>query len=243
MTPAMNDRTLESASPDEETLGLLRLILEGQAYRQLMLCNIRGHGVRFLPGIEEKLLLVDALDTSLRQFRELRRLYEQRGFGDVISAVRGKMERIPYPASRMELAVCLFVCERVQHLALETYVDCADRDFAAIARTRLEANRLLETPEDPAFLDFCADATHRPQAKQFLNRWLGVALLALGRPGSERDLRAVELGLRARSMGDVAEDFRAGLQPFVERCGLTMPEPEAIGVPPFDADERPGAEA
>jgi len=61
--------------------------------------------------------------------------------------------------------------------------------------------------------------------------------------GSERDLRAVELGLRARSMGDVAEDFRAGLQPFVERCGLTMPEPEAIGVPPFDADERPGAEA
>ena len=220
---------MDQERPDEETLGLLKLIVEGQAYRQLMLCNIRGHGVKFLTGIDEKLLLVDALDTSLRQFRELQRLYERHGFGDVVSAVRGKMERIPYPASRMELAVCLFLAERVQHLSLGVYVDCADKDFAAIARTRLEANRLLEVPDDPTLLEFCADPTNRPHAQQFLNRWLGIALLALGRAGSPRDLRAVELGLRARSMAEVGDEFIGGLAPFLEQSGLVMPDAEMLG--------------
>ena len=228
---------MEQERPDEETLGLLKLIVEGQAYRQLMLCNIRGQGVKFLPGIDEKLLLVDALDTSLRQFREVQRLYERHGFGDVVSAVRGKMERIPYPASRMELAMCLFLAERVQHLSLEAYVDCADQDFAAIARTRLEANRLLELPDDPTLLEFCADPTNRPHAQQFLNHWIGIALLALGRAGSTRDLRAVELGLRARSMSEVAVDFIAGLGPFLEQSGLALPDAETLG---FEIPGLPG---
>ena len=228
---------MNQEQPDEETRGLLKLIVEGQAYRQLMLCNIRGHGVKFLTGIDEKLRLVDALDTSLRQFREVERLYELHGFGDVVSAVRGKMERIPYPASRMELAVCLFLAERVQHLSLGAYVDCADKDFAAIARTRLEANRLLEVPDDPTLLEFCADPTNRPHAQQFLNRWMGIALLALGRAGSARDLRAVELGLRARSMAEVGEEFLEGLTPFLEQSGLVMPDAEMLGL------EFPGSTA
>jgi 1,2-phenylacetyl-CoA epoxidase catalytic subunit len=221
---------LELERLDEENRGLLKRIVEGQAYRQLMLCNIRGHGLKFVPDLEHKIQMTEALDTSLRQFREVQRLYSQLGHADVISAVRGKMERVPFAESRMELAVCLFLCERVQHLALETYVDSSCKEFAAIARTRFEANRLLESPDDPAFAEFCADETHRPHAQQLVNRWLGITLLALGRPGSSRDRRVAELGLRSRTMAEVARDFLGGLHPFLERCGLVRPDAVTLGV-------------
>lgn len=232
---------MQDSPRDEEQQGLLKLIIEGQAYRQTMLCNIRGHGLKFLPGIEEKIAMTEVLDTSLRQFREVARMYEANGFGDVVSAVRGKLERIPYPGSRVELAMCLFLCERVQHLALAAYVDCADRDFAAIARTRLEAYQLLELPKDPILLEYCADETNRPQAQQFLNRWMSLAMLAMGRAGNARDLRAVELGLRARSMAEVAEDFVAGLAPFLEASGLTLPDAETLGIETSGAGEARAA--
>jgi 1,2-phenylacetyl-CoA epoxidase catalytic subunit len=215
---------------DEETRGLLKRIVEGQAYRQLVLCNIRGHGVGFLPSVESKLELVRALDDSLGDFKDVQGLYTRLGHGDVVSAVRGKMDRVPYPESRMELAVCLFLCERVQHMALEAYVESTCDELAEIARERLEANRMLEVPDDPAFIEFCADETNRPRAQEIFNRWIGLTVLALGRPDNTRDARAVELGLRSRQMSDVAHDFVEGLEPLLQSCGIEMPAAEMLGI-------------
>lgn len=228
---------MDTRSYDEETRGLLRKIIEGQAYRQLMLCNIRGHGIKFLPETEDKLRTAGALETSLRQFREVQRLYSTLGFGDVVSAVRNKMERVPFPATRMELAVCLFLCERVSWHALNAYVDSCAKDFAAIARTRLTELRELDMPEDSAFVEFCAEETNRPLAQQLVNRWLGITLVSLGRPDSAGDARAVQLALRSKPIGQIVRDYLDGLTPFVALCGLTLPDATALGV------ELPAAKA
>jgi len=221
---------LDFESLTEEMRGLLKLIVEGQAYRQLMLCNIRGHGVKFVPELEAKLELARALEDSLGEFRDVEALYERLGRGDLVSAVRPKMDRVPYPESRMELAVCLFLCERVQNLMLSAYVESECSELAEIARERLAANRLLEEPEDPAFLEFCADETNRPRAQEIFNRWLSLTLVAIGRPDSERDERAVELHLRSSHAGDVAGTFVEGLGPFMERAGLELPTAETLGI-------------
>ena len=89
---------------EEETRNLLRLIVERQASRQLMVANIRAHGVKFVQGLEEKLQLSEDLNCMLRTYREIERLYLGLGGEDLPMAVRAKMERIPYPASRLELA-------------------------------------------------------------------------------------------------------------------------------------------
>jgi 1,2-phenylacetyl-CoA epoxidase catalytic subunit len=215
---------------DEEGRGLLRRVIEGQAYRQLMLANIRGHGLKFAPEVEEKLALVRDLDGALRQFREVERLYARLGFGDVVSAVRGKMERVPYPSTRLELALCLFLCERVAWHASNAYMNCVQRDFAALARSRLDETPVLELPADPAFVEFCRDESHRPLAQQLFNRWVGVTLLALGRPGSAGDARAVALGLRDKSVAEIVSTYLASLAPFLRACHLTMPDASALGV-------------
>ena len=215
---------------DEETRGLLRKVIEGQAYRQLMLANIRGHGIKFVPEVEGKLEVVHALDGALRQFREVERLYFTLGFGDVVSAVRGKMERIPYPSTRLELAMCLFLCERVSWHALGAYAESVSRDIAAIALTRLEDPPPPELPLDRAFVEFSSEETNRPLAQQLFNRWLGVTLLSLGRPGSPGDARAVALRLRDRPVAKIVREYLAGLEPFMHACHLSMPDLAAIGV-------------
>jgi 1,2-phenylacetyl-CoA epoxidase catalytic subunit len=225
MSPSVDQR-----SYDEETRGLLRKILEGQAYRQLMLSNIRGHGIKFLPEVDEKLRTSQALSTSLRQFAEVQRLYGALGFGDVVSAVRHKMERIPYPATRMELAVCLFLCERVSWRALGAYRDCAVDELAAIARTRLEELRALEQPEDPGFLEFCQDPSNLPLAQQLVNRWLTITLLSLGRPDSAGDARALQLGLRSKPVAAIAREYLDGLAPFLSACHLAVPDAATLGL-------------
>lgn len=215
---------------DEETRGLLKRILEGQAYRQLTLCNIRGHGIKFLPEVLDKTRIAAALLTSLRQFEELERLYRGLGFGDVVSAVRHKMERVPYPSTRMELAVCLFLCERVSWHALDAYVDSTVAEFAAIARLRHGELRALDAPDDQAFAEFCADPTNRPLAQQLVNRWLSITLLSLGRPDSPGDARALALKLRAKSVATIVNEYLAGLAPFLSSCGLVAPDGASIGV-------------
>jgi len=216
---------------DEEARVLLRKIVEVQAYRQLVLANIRGHGIKLLPEIEDKIAHAERLTLSLRHFREVQRVYaELTGGDDVVTVVRGKMERIPYPASRMELAVCLFLCMRAERAALEAYVDCVATDFAEIARTRLQIPPSGDVPRDAAFVEFCADPGNRPHAQQMVNRWLAICLVSLGRPDTPGDARAVALGLRSRRVTEIVLEFLGGLAPFFEATSLALPEAEVLGV-------------
>ena len=57
---------------DEEARGLLRQILERQAYRQLVSGNIRGFGLQFLPELDVKIRFTAELDQSLRVLREVK---------------------------------------------------------------------------------------------------------------------------------------------------------------------------
>lgn len=221
---------MERIPRDEETRVLLRRILENQAYRQLMLENIRGHGIKYLPEPEAKAAAAEQIAHSLRPFRALQSLYAELCGADVLSAVRGKMERIPYPGSRMELAVCLFVCKQVERAALSTYVDSCARDLAAIARTRLEFLPARQMPADAAFAEFCADPSNRPHAQQMFDRWLSICLLSLGRPGSHGDERAVALGLRNRGVGEIVAEFLNGLTPFLSACSLVVPDEASLSV-------------
>ena len=220
---------------DEEARGLLRKIVEGQGYRQLMLANIRSHGLKFIPDIEGKLALADDLNHSLRQVREVDRLYRQVSDDNLLNRVRDRMERVPYPQSRLELAVCLFLCERVERTALLAYTDSAYRDLAAVSITRLESMLVEDLPHDPIFVEYCTDRGNAAHAQQLFNRWLKLTLLALGRPSSRGDERAVALRLRSRPVVQIVSDYLAGLAPFLAKTGLGSPDGATLGIELPDA--------
>ena len=141
---------------DEESKALLRRILERQAYRQLVAANIRGHALKLVPEIEEKVALIEELRHSLAVLREVERLYAGLGGGNLALAVRDKMEKIPYPATRLELSVCLALCDRAELAAAGAYSGSACGDMAAIARTLIEQDRASARKGEEMFAAFCA---------------------------------------------------------------------------------------
>ena len=221
---------MSSPALDEEARGLLRQILERQAYRQLVAGNIRGYGLRFLPELDVKIRFASELDQSLRVLREVERIYRAIDGRDLYEAVRARMERIPYPESRLELACCLALTGRAERAAARSYLACARPDFAAVARTLVQADHRVADDEEDLFVAYSAERTHRPQAQRYWNRWLSVCLLSLGRPGTPRDQRAVELGLRSKRAAEVVEEFLDEVEPLRKRAGLDMPSLAGSGL-------------
>ncbi len=214
----------------EEAAALLRVILERQAYRQLMVANIRGHGLKFVQSVEEKLQLGEDLSRTLRIYRETERLYQKLGGEDLHLAVRSKMDRIPYPSSRLELAICLVLCDMAEQVAGETYLESASPEFAAIARSLVDMARSNTRTGGDLFLEYCRAPENRPHAQQLLERWLVITLKSLGRPGTSGDARAVTLGLRSRGCADSTAEFLARLERFLQPSGFVLPDLAGLGL-------------
>ena len=221
---------IEPVAIDEESRHLLRRIVERQAYRQSMAANIRGHGIKFVPTIAEKVALARDLEDSLAVLHEVEGLHARLGGEDLSGAVRGQIERIPYPASRLELAICLALCDRAERIVAAGYVASKSGEFAAIARTLLAHDRDATRRGEEMFVEFCAEAGNRPAAQAMFQRWVTIALLALGRPGTAGDARAVALGLRSKRCGDSIREFLGEIAPLVAACKLEMPDAAALGV-------------
>lgn len=221
---------MDALEIDEESRNLLRRIVERQAFRQLMAANIRAHGLKFVPELDEKLLLVQDLEQSLQILRSVEALYRTLGGADLSLAVRGQMERIPYPTSRLELAVCLALCDGAERVAGSGYVDSESRDFAAVARSLLAMDRTSTKRGEELFIQFCAEPGNRPAAQQMFNRWLAIALVSLGRPGTPGDARAVALHLRTKRCSDSVREYMESLKPFIAACHLVVPPASTLGI-------------
>jgi hypothetical protein len=216
--------------PDEESRALLRRIVERTAYRQIMVANIRGHGLKYLIDLSEKELLVRDLQAGLAALREVERLYAGLGGESLALSVRDSMERIPYPYSRLELAVCLALVGRAERLVAASYLDSSSAGMAAVARRIAELERPGTRMLEAQLAEFCAEAGNRPTAQQFFNRWLAIAFVAFGRPATAGDLRAVALGLRTQRIEEIVQRFSEQTREWSAGLGLTFPDPATLGI-------------
>ena len=207
---------------DEERRQLLRRIVEAMARRQLASINILGHCLKFVGELDAKDAVASELNLSLRLFRQVHTLYRDLGWTDLESAVRDRLDDVPYPASRLEFGVAYYVMGIAEEVAMRSYVDSTCPEFAAIARSHVEAAQ--RRPKPKRFVTYCEDPEHRPQAQQFFDRWYRIGVGALGRRDSSADARVVDLGLRSERAGELRERFHARLAPFVEACALAFPE-------------------
>jgi hypothetical protein len=215
---------------DEEEKGLFRKVLRAQAYRQMMAANIRGHGLKYLFDSQGRLGLVQDMQHVLTQVTRVQELYTSIGGGDIRQEASVRMERIPYPTTRFDLATFLATSGPAESLAMQTYTSSKWEEFAQIARDDLAFEREATRRGTQFFLDFAADKTQGPLVRQVLHRWMAICLLSLGRPGTAGDRRALELGLRDVSVADSARAYLEQLSPMMEQAGLTLDKLQAAGV-------------
>ncbi|HJO26921.1 MAG: hypothetical protein CMK00_03435 [Planctomycetes bacterium] len=205
---------------DEESRGLLRQIVERQAWRAIVLANIRGHGQKFLPGVGERRAFANDLAYHLETLEVTEDVHRRLGGEDLYLTVRGRLEDIPYPASRLELGLCLLICELAERVAATGYRASSCEDIARLAERSLAAKWEGSRGELEFLSEFCADEGNRPRVREVFDNWFAIAERSFGRPGSAGDERAVALGLRTSSAGDTAEEFRSRVGEFAGDCGL-----------------------
>jgi len=215
---------------DEEAKALLRRIVERTAYRQIMVANIRGHGLKYLIDVTEKTQLVRDLEAGLDILRHVERLYGELDGDGLALSVRDAMDRIPYPYSRLELAVCLSLVGRAERLVATTYFESKSAGMASIARRIHDLERPGTRMLEMQLADFCAEAGNRPTAQQFVNRWIAISLVAFGRPGTVGDQRSFALGLRSKRVDQLVKLFLAEAAPWCGSYHLVLPDVNTLGI-------------
>ena len=80
------------------------------------------------------------------------------------------------------------------------------------------------------FKGFCAEPGNRHAAQQMFQRWMGLTIQALGRPGTPGDERSFALGLRRQRCADSVRQYVEELQPLMHACQLVLPSAAAMGV-------------
>ncbi|HPF14066.1 MAG: hypothetical protein H6830_08390 [Planctomycetes bacterium] len=226
---------------DGEAKALLLKILERYAYRQRMVVNVMGHGLKYLPGLDDKRGFLEELDHAFHVLAEIERMYDALGGVELINAIRPRMERIPYPDSRQELAVGLSLVRRAARVSALSFQDCISKDFAALSKTVLHAPDNSQE-EEARFQEFAQDSSNRVQAQKYWDRWLALGLLSLGRPGAKGDALAVSTGIRKVSSTEVVRNFLAETEAMREACGLDRTELVGFGIQlPEDLRGRYGA--
>jgi len=214
---------------DGESKALLLKILERYAYRQRMVVNVMGHGLKHLPGLDDKRGFLEELGHAFTVLAEVERLHKSLGGAELMGAIRPRMERIPYPKSRQELGLGLALVRRAAKVSAASYQECVSKDFAALAKTVLAAPDNSQE-EEARFQAFALDASNRPQAQQYWDRWLVLGLLSLGRPGAQGDAKAVSSGVRTQSTTEIVRAFLAETETMREACGLERTDLTSTGV-------------
>jgi len=213
-----------STNLDEESRAILRKIVESLAWRQLATINILGHGLKFVTELDVKLRVVGELDRALELFQSVRTLYGDLGWTDLESAVRDRSEDVPYPMSRLEFGVAYYVAGLAEEVAMRGFVESAYAPFAEIARRHVEA--AAQRPEPTRFLEYASEAANRPHAQEMLDLWVAIARRSFGRRDTPHDARALALRLKSMKAAALDAQFCRRLQPLLERCGLSLPEPQ-----------------
>jgi len=215
---------------DEEAKALLRRILERTAYRQIMVANIRGHGLKYVLDVAEKELVVRDLEAGLEILRHVERLHAELDGEALAMSVRDAMDRIPYPYSRLELAVCLALVGRAEKLVASTYLESRSHGMAGIARRIHDLERPGTRMLEMQLAEFCSEPGNRSTAQQFVNRWIAIALVAFGRPGTVGDQRSVSLGLRSARVDELVRRFVSEVRPWCESYHLALPDVSTLGI-------------
>ncbi len=209
---------------------ILQALVEGQAYRQLLVGNIRGHGIGLLPNLGCKQHMSANLERSLEVMTAIEGVYTDLGGSDLVSTIRPRIDRVSVPQTRHELSVCLALLDRAERVASSSLLSCSHAGIVDSAEQVLGTLREEAEAQAKLFIEACTHPGQRASAQTYWSRWFAVALRSLDRLGLRRENLAAELGLCSATAAAAVRRFVIEVEPMRSACGLKMPSLDQIGI-------------
>jgi hypothetical protein len=216
-----------------EASGLMLAILQRHAFRHHAAAFVLGHGLQHLDGLADMRVHTRKIQQHLDRLGEIEDMYvdlcgRPTGAEDLADAIRPKLESLPYPETRIDLACALSITGRGERAAARSYVECHYAPFAALAQATL-ADETSDTTDEDLLVEYCSSETHRATAQEYWQRWTVLSLHSLGRIDNQADQRTVELSLRDKPVAAVIEAFLDEIEPLRQSTGLELPTLRDIG--------------
>ncbi len=210
-------------------------LLQGQAYRELGAARLFEDGRALAPTPALADVIAAHAAEERAHFRAVLAAWAAFS-GAAPTALEARAEArlgerpLPAVTTWFDLAMAQFLFDRAGLWQLREYTECSFAPYRALVAGILGDERNHQDFGAEAVVGWCRAQGAGPAANAVFARWLAVALLSFGRPGSEGDRYAVAAGLKRRPAAAVMGDFLDDIQPTVARAGLIFPEPATLPV-------------
>lgn len=227
--PTIYNRREEMPERFRETL---EQMMKSQAYRELAAARMFGHGLQYVPGTKYLKFMVWHIGEETEHYLAVARMYESFTGQPVDEWVHERLaaKPIPFASSWFELAMAQFLYDRGGFWQLQEYENCAYPKYREVIGKIIDEERGHQGLGEKIVIELCQTGRYDDVKQPLFERWLKLGLLSFGRPDTEGNRYAIEVGLKKRDSGAVMQDFIDDIKPAVRASGLHFPQPETLGM-------------
>jgi 1,2-phenylacetyl-CoA epoxidase catalytic subunit len=217
---------------DAKMIATLTQMMESQAYRELAAAQMFGYGLQFVPELKWLKFMTWHIREEMEHYEVVVKMYRDFTGESVEPHVNARLSKKPidFAASWFELAMAQFLYDRGGFWQLREYEECAFLPYREIIQKILKEEAGHQGLGERIVVELCRSGRHEDAKQASFEKWLKQGCLSFGRPKTEGNRYAIEVGLKKRDSGAVMQDFVQDIKPAVKACGLRFPDPRAIGL-------------
>jgi 1,2-phenylacetyl-CoA epoxidase catalytic subunit len=214
-------------------------LMESQAYRELAAGHLFGFGLQFAPELRWIKFMTWHIREEIEHFDAVARMYRAFTGRDVTPVAMARLAERPMDRvdSWFELAMAQFLFDRGGFWQLKEYDQCSFLPYREVIGKIIDEEAGHQGLGERIVVELVQTGRHEDRKQRDFEKWLRHGLLSFGRPGTDGNRYAMEVGIKKRDSGAVMQDYLDDIKPAVKACGLRFPTAAALGLDmPADVD-------
>jgi 1,2-phenylacetyl-CoA epoxidase catalytic subunit len=219
--PTYTDR----AEMDERYERTVVQLMESQAYRELAAAYLFGFGLQFAPELKWLKFLTWHIREEVEHFDAVARMYRTFTGRDVTPIAMRRLESKPLDRvdSWFELTMAQFLFDRGGFWQLKEYERCSFLPYREVVGKIVDEEEGHQGLGERMVVELVHTGRYEDRKQRDFVKWLRHGLLSFGRPGTEGNRYAIDVGIKKRDSGEVMQDYLNDIKPAVKACALVFP--------------------
>ena len=222
----------ERAEMDERYERTIIQLMESQAYRELAAGYLFGFGLQFAPDLKWIKFMTWHIREEIGHFDAVARMYKAFTGTDVTPLSMARLAAKPMDRvdSWFELAMAQFLFDRGGFWQLKEYDRCSFLPYRDVIGKIIDEEAGHQGLGERIVVELVQSGQFEERKHRDFVKWLRHGLLSFGRPKTDGNRYAIEVGIKKRDSGEVMQDYLDDIKPAVKACGLTFPMPVELGL-------------
>ena len=215
----------DRAEMDERYERTIVQLMESQSYRELAAAHLFGYGLQFAPELRWIKFMTWHIREEVEHFDAVARMYRAFTGHDVTPVAMARLGARPMDRvdAWFELAMAQFLFDRGGFWQLREYEQCSFLPYREVIGKIVDEEAGHQGLGERMVVELVQTGRYEDRKQRDFVKWLRHGLLSFGRPGTEGNRYAIDVGIKKRDSGAVMQDYLDDIKPAVKASGLTFP--------------------